>query len=145
MGHLSEINTQRNLAKIIGRLPLYLQNRWIREVRDLRVKKSHVAQIYDLVRFAAGAAEETNDPVYHRPRDASKPKERCTLRHYKGQNFHVLTEPEMPALKSVSCVMCGADHSIFQCTKFKESSPEARCKFARDRRLCFNCLKTGHI
>jgi len=125
MGHLSEINTQRVLAKIVGRLPLYLQNPWITEVRHLRVKKSHVAQIHDLVSFVAGAAEEANDPVYCRPRDAGKPKGRSTLRHYKGQNFHVVTGPERPALKAVSCVMCGADHSIFQCTKFKESSPDA--------------------
>jgi len=119
MGHLSEINTQRVLAKIVGRLPLYLQNRWIREVRHLRVKRGHVAQIQDLVSFVAGAAEEANDPVYRRPRDAGRPKERGTSRHYKGQNFHVVIEPERPALKAVSCVMCGADHSIFQCTKFK--------------------------
>jgi len=142
MSCLSEINTQRVLAKIVGRLPMYLQNRWIREVRDLRVKKCKVAGIQDLVSFVTGAAEEANDPVYRKLRDTSKPRQRGT---YKGQNFHTVTEPQRPSLKIVNCAMCGGDHSIFQCKKFKESSPEARCKFARDNRLCFNCLKAGHM
>ena len=119
MNYLSEINTQGVLAKIVRRLPAYLQNRWIREVRETRVKQKRTAGIQDLVTFVTAAAEEANDPVYSRLRDDSKPKQRGVWRKERGHSFSVVTEP-------LKCVMCSGNHNIFQCRQFRESSPEVR-------------------
>ncbi|XP_075164230.1 uncharacterized protein LOC142236821 [Haematobia irritans] len=43
------------------------------------------------------------------------------------------------------CAMCGTiDHMIYMCEKFKQLSEADRVRFAQSRRLCFNCLKSGH-
>ena len=44
-----------------------------------------------------------------------------------------------------SCFLCGSEHSIFQCVRFKQMSVDARVTFALTNRMCFRCLKTGHI
>jgi len=37
MNYLSEVNTQRVLVKIVARLPMYLQNRWVKQACDIRL------------------------------------------------------------------------------------------------------------
>ncbi|XP_074661833.1 uncharacterized protein LOC141914509 [Tubulanus polymorphus] len=43
---------------------------------------------------------------------------------------------------SRNCVYCGEKPSSINCIKY---DVEAKVKFIRENRLCFNCLRTGHI
>jgi hypothetical protein len=47
MGKLNEINSQTNLLKITERLPVYLQNRWRKEARDIRLRRQAAPSIED--------------------------------------------------------------------------------------------------
>lgn len=144
MDYLSEINTQSVLAKIVDRLPTYLRNRWIREVRETRVKQSRSAGIKDLIVFVSAAAEEANDPVYCKHKDPSKFRDKGTWKNNKDRSFSVVTQPTNPVPKVHVCVMCGGNHSIFQCNEFRGLNVDSRLRFTRDKKLCFNCLQTGH-
>lgn len=53
----------------------------------------------------------------------------------KRQNLSALT---------ISCPYCEKSHRIHTCSGFLNLSPEDRGKFARSKRLCFNCLVAGH-
>ncbi|KAJ8043662.1 hypothetical protein HOLleu_10858 [Holothuria leucospilota] len=63
MGFEGEINTQSNLVSIVERLPGYLKNRWVRNVRDIR-KNKRSPGIDDLISYVEDVTEEVTDPVY---------------------------------------------------------------------------------
>ena len=43
------------------------------------------------------------------------------------------------------CLCCNGEHQIYKCDKFLEMSSLARWNFVQDKRLCFNCLRAGHL
>ena len=45
---------------------------------------------------------------------------------------------------SSSCPCCEQDHPIYQCSKFKQFSVAERRNLVRVKKLCFNCLRSGH-
>ncbi|XP_011858303.1 PREDICTED: uncharacterized protein LOC105555871, partial [Vollenhovia emeryi] len=45
---------------------------------------------------------------------------------------------------SKACPTCKGDHSIYNCTKFKELSVEERVNVIKRIKLCFNCLRDSH-
>jgi len=57
MNYLSEVNTQRVLVKIVARLPMYLQNRWVRHASDIRLSEGRSADIHNLVSFVTKAVQ----------------------------------------------------------------------------------------
>jgi hypothetical protein len=156
MGKLNEVNSQTNLLKITERLPVYLQNRWRKEARDIRVRRQAAPSIEDLAAFITRAAEEANDPVFGqiaelhtdtRIKIENRMQNRPVMR--SGQrNFSIQASSAMKGHGNgnfaTSCLMCGANHGLFQCDRFKDLKPEHRLKFTREKRLCDNCLRTGH-
>ena len=46
-----------------------------------------------------------------------------------------------------TCIFCekSGHSSLFDCTDFKNSDMTVRCRFVRDKYLCWRCLKHGHI
>ncbi|XP_043257967.1 uncharacterized protein LOC122400510 [Colletes gigas] len=45
----------------------------------------------------------------------------------------------------VKCVDCSGDHMLFKCERFKAKSLDQRVSFVKQNRLCFNCLRFGHL
>jgi len=160
MNYLNEVNTQRVLVKIVARLPKYMQNRWVRQASDVRMSEGRSADIHDLVSFV----NKANDPVYGTlmaDRNKSHNDEVTNWRPRKWQNNHTVQTSFNVAAeaakvtpvagggggnksRSSNCLRCGGSHSLFQCEEFRKLTPEVRCKFAREKQLCFNCLLPGH-
>lgn len=46
--------------------------------------------------------------------------------------------------KRIKCHLCGERHGL-KCEAFAALSREERVEFVKDKQLCFNCLKAGHI
>lgn len=149
MGHEGEISTQSALVAIVERLPVYLKNRWVRLVREIRKNKGRSPQIGDLISFVDDAAEEATDPVYGN-------LTRGDIKSHKGSDHKgrpVSFKRPTKANYSVSanegqtlkCPMCEGNHLLFGCEVFKAAGPEERFKFVRNAKLCFNCLKPGHL
>ena len=97
--------------------------------------------IEDLVSFTHSAAKEVNDPVYG-SLGSGKIKQADHTTQKRGSQFHgvtTTTEPRCPACRSTGC------SSLFQCEIFKAMAPSERYGLAKNDRLCFNCLKKGHL
>ncbi|XP_018365041.1 PREDICTED: uncharacterized protein LOC108762507 [Trachymyrmex cornetzi] len=43
------------------------------------------------------------------------------------------------------CVGCSGNHSVSKCKEFLDKTVEQRGAFARQSRLCLNCLRSGHF
>ena len=102
------------------------------------MKQGRPAAINDLCEFVVAAAEEANDPVYSRLRttqDISKASKSSEVVKggNKGQRMQYLPKSvSVHSTTSVShsstpqgCVMCGGQHSIWTCDRFKELSVDA--------------------
>lgn len=49
------------------------------------------------------------------------------------------------AAKSVrGCPLCQEDHRVTECKRWKEAKVTERWRIAKEKRLCFRCLKLGH-
>lgn len=151
MGYIAEMNNQKVLVCIAGKLPMYLRTRWVRESRRIRKRWGRTPAIADLAEFIEDAAEEANDPVYAQLN--TKNKESGGFGTSKWENSN--TKPKFRSRGSafnvsnettpVKCLKCSKAHTLFGCDEFKGLKPDERLSFARDKRLCFNCLKVGHM
>ena len=44
------------------------------------------------------------------------------------------------------CLKCNSgEHALYSCSSFKELDVESRRKFVQEGKLCFNCMRLGHI
>ena len=86
--------------------------------------------------FVEIEAMQMNDPVWG--------KEALLVGQKKDQR-----RPKIAAASNVSeaikCWGCDGSHKIVECSKMKNSSLTERKMLIRARKLCFNCLKKGHI
>ena len=53
--------------------------------------------------------------------------------------------PNQNPKSSGGCIFCKKPHDLEKCFKFKNLEAEDRVEFGKKERMCFNCLKTGHL
>ncbi|KAJ8914346.1 hypothetical protein NQ315_011334 [Exocentrus adspersus] len=44
----------------------------------------------------------------------------------------------------IPCSLCNGDHFLYQCSNFREKSPQERFNFVKQNNLCTNCLSSQH-
>ena len=81
--------------------------------------------------------------------DKSKTKEerRFKKRGKSDSDAEIPTAAGLAALKenkAVSYIFCSGCHESAQCEKAREMTYESRQQAVKDKKVCFNCLKTGH-
>ncbi|KAJ8017777.1 hypothetical protein HOLleu_44586 [Holothuria leucospilota] len=136
MGFIDEINTQTVLLSIVERLPSFIQNRWVNQVR--KIKKSHGKnpQIDDLVVFVADRAEELNDTVYEKlgtfkteaHNGLYQKRGGLVKGNEKSRNFTGIVE----MTKTKSYVVSQGNRILFNCTEFKDKRPPERFQIAKE-------------
>ena len=114
MKALHEIDNQMSLLKIVERLPLFLQNRWKREVRSVRLKMRNPT-FDDVVTFVADAAAEMADSVYgNLGWSQNHPERRPESTIDKRRSREAIagsTSLTIPA----TCACCGNAHQLGKC------------------------------
>ncbi|CAH2108130.1 unnamed protein product [Euphydryas editha] len=77
--------------------------------------------------------------------DESKPKQ-VKSDQSKSKNFLVVSgNSDTENRKLNKCPMCKGTHILFHCDKFRDLSIEKRIAKVKDLKVCFNCLRPGHI
>ncbi|XP_072171548.1 uncharacterized protein [Diadema setosum] len=143
-----EMSSQRELLKVVDRLPFYLKGRWLKVVQDIR-HKGGCPDITDVVKFVSAAAEEVNDPVFgeitvQSKSDAAKPNFKKQQNNKSSYSTVATGKATSMTQQPKKCIKCKQEHTLFGCDKFKAMTPEQRFEFAKDNKLCFNCLQPGH-
>ena len=130
---LNELQTQGNLAEIVKKLPAYLQNRWRDVVWRLKTYESRRPDLQDVVEYVEEAAAVASDPVYGSQGQKSERNPASTRAAYATSTC-------------TPCPVCEREgHETLSCEKFSALQPEDRLQTAVRLRLCFVCLKGGHI
>ena len=138
MSMMDQIDSQVRMVKIVDRLPLHLQSRWRKEAVGFKHSKGTYPNIEILVDFLNRVTREVNDPVF-----GVLHKEKPKFRKH-GTSFSVnVTETEGQDKTTAKCLLCEEDHWLYTCSQFKALSPEQRQEFAKEKKLCFSCLRAG--
>ena len=130
---LDELQTQGNLSEIIKKLPAHLQNKWRDVVRHLKIHERWRPDLQDVVEYVEEAAAVASNPVYGSQGQKSERNPASTRAAYATST-------------SSSCPICEKEgHEALSCEKFTALQLEDRLQTAICLKLCFVCLKGGHI
>lgn len=160
LGLLAEIDTQRSIVNIVGKLPAYLQSRWRKKATADRSYHGWYPDFPELVDFVRTAAVEVNDPVFGsntstlEKTDVSK--HRATpARRSKGTTFYTKEGGQEGGARSegrnskradeIICPVCTMPHQVWACEDFKKLPVRSRWDIAKKNRLCFQCLGGKHL
>ncbi len=164
--YLSVLNDPEENQKILNKLPAHLVNRWIRVVdrsltddpsddeADEKMSKTASETNYptfaDFCKFLKKEARIACNPVtfqrFSKNEDPKKvPKVKSfAVNSVASQTMNVPTHPERVAKKTI-CVFCKEPHELELCKKFLEINFEKRREFIIANRLCWGCLRWGHV
>lgn len=137
MNRTNEIDTNRSLMKIVSRLPYHLQNRWKSLAIRVLDDSSRYPNLTKLVEFLNKVAKEANDPILNNGNiNVTQDK--------RSVNLNIQTLNDKAEHTSCKCSLCKSDHDVINCPKFLKMNPRERLNVAKDRKMCFNCLKINH-
>ena len=147
---LAEVDTRSTLVELVRRLPEPLRNRCRKKAVQDRDENGSYPTIKTFLQFLEGVCRELNDPMFGDFTVAASTETKRKPDKKKGQNkqgksmsFAVesVDKPATSDVKKDICLNCGNDHALYKCDGFKKMAPIKRLKFARDKNLCFNCLR----
>lgn len=168
IGYLNKIENPDTLQRIIGRLPLWLRQRWREKADYINEELKREVTIGDVAEFVEAKARIANHPVFgdiHSNDDknnavgiGSKRRYRTPSKEHKGSAFTTQgTTPESttdppkdnteraPDKSNFKCPLCKESHWLSRCQLFRGKSVDERISFVRSRGLCDNCLVAGHM
>ena len=143
--YLFEMSNQSTLLQIIARLPAYLQNRWRKEATNIKMNRSRRPTLDDIVRFVELAAEEANDPIFGYSSSKTAPPPAHAHSEQKPERKNARHSTFNATNKTPQCVICGENHIVHKCETFKAMKVSERCDIVKEKGLCFNCLRPGHL
>ena len=122
---------------LLLKLPDWCRTRWARKVAEEKTKFLNYPKFEKFVEFVKIESEIANDPIT----SASSSHESHTQRH----SFKSKVTNSISTKGSQSCLECGGSHSLQKCDKFIGKSYDDRVAFIKENRICFGCLRQGHV
>jgi transposase InsO family protein len=161
VGSLSVLNDEREIRKLLIKLPDWFVSRWGRRSRDWKDMHDLPPPFSVFAEFLRKEAEYACDPItsvqalrelekktsHTNPRASQRPR---------GSHAGVAQETEKSKVSQPSgkdkqinpekCAYCqDKSHKIGYCRKFSALTWEDRSSFVKKKGLCYGCLKFGHM
>lgn len=152
IGALNQLNSPKEIQRIVHKLPISLQKVWRSKSYDLMSETGSVSFL-DLVRFVQRQADILTNPIFGEINDGHQDVVTRNRREKDKPSFGnrdrsltcvtSITERSTPSTNS--CQYCKKDnHSINNCHFFAKKSFEDRSDFIKKLNLCFGCLGSSH-
>ncbi len=147
---VSKLNNPDNLKKIIDRLPYGMRLRWRDVVDNIIERDNRDVTIEDVTDFVISKARSATHPVFGKVTNDSRPRpffdkaKRQSSARAAGFATQAQQTPK-PQEERPKCSICGSSHWISRCDKFRKHTLEERQKLVKEKKLCINCLCTGHF
>ncbi|MBM6549254.1 DUF1759 domain-containing protein [Streptococcus dysgalactiae subsp. equisimilis] len=148
MDYTADLNALVTIERIVRSLPGYLQHQWA-EVVDKITLNSREPNFKDLTEFIASKARVARSRFGQL---ASGNSSRASVgssshNHIRGNtklNCTVTVDGVANATTEFHCGACAAPHALVECPKFLAMAVAERWTCAKDKGLCFACLKGSH-
>eukprot|EP00794_Sanderia_malayensis_P002442 gene2442-2808_t len=134
------LENQDMICILLTKLPVYVIDRWNRQVLNIRRRQNRELRFADFVEFIDEESVLVSDPLFSRQAVEGLSDEKG--KKIKLRNYAIFKPSEdEPAKISVSspCPLCGLSHDLDECTQFLAKSVEDRSTFVADKKLCFGC------
>ena len=146
-----ELDHPRTLREIVRKLPIYLQDRWLREAdRVMEGPSGRTVVLADLVDFLKSEVRVKGNAIFGSLRPEPRPSADATRSgSYRARVSATSVQPAgvrpSPHSSGRRCGSCGGNHFIDDCSRLRRQAWEERKKVVYGLRLCFGCLQGGHV
>ena len=152
--HMEELNASQTLVMVSAKLPAFAGAKWCCLVRELQNKDEGTVLFKDLVKFVQDKAKLTKHPVFspaalkrERNKVASNtspiPHGLPQRRSNEASSFATssIVDSSNQIRPSTHCPLCNQEHSLEDCTQYKEKDLKQRVDIIKLNGLCFGCLR----
>ena len=139
----NHLQSPKEIMAIVQKLPYRMREMWRRKTLHFMKNDGHVS-FKHLVDFISEEVAVLSQPLFgtigdRRERPNKSPKKRVLSTSVKEE-----TTPQRDGEKY--CEYCKKrDHYISSCKLFKALTSKDKSKFIQEAKLCFGCLRKGHI
>ncbi|KAK3735155.1 hypothetical protein QZH41_020254, partial [Actinostola sp. cb2023] len=152
IGYLSRLENPESLRKIVDRLPYSLKLKWREAADSITQKGKRDPTLKDMTEFVEARSRVANHPIFgkissnlQRSSNLNSNKQRRGAVSFAAEANPQQPQPRNAERKRVKCPSCDKDHWLSQCDDFKKLNLQDRYKLVRAKRLCLNCLVSGHF
>ena len=155
IGYLNRLENPEGLRKIVDRLPYPLRLKWRELVDTITQKEARDPNLKDITDFVEARSRVTNHPIFGKiqgepSRSSSHQNSHRSKRDARSFAVETQSKPPYPPSsnpekKILKCPTCNKSHWLSQCSDFRKLRLGDRLKFVRAKKLCLNCLVSGHF
>ena len=139
----------------MDRLPYPLRLKWHELVDTIMQKEARDPNLKDITDFVEARSRVTNHLIFSKiqgePSRSSSHKN-SDQSNRDARSFAVISQSKPPyppssnpEKKILKCPSCNKGHWLSQCSYFRKLCLGDRLKFVRTKKLCLNCLVSGHF
>ena len=129
----SRIDNFNAIGKIVQSLPYDLQNRWICKANKIECKGEEPT-INDLIQFMKIDVEVVKFAY-----------SKFVYQKSKRVSLFLISSIDVVTKGNLTCYLCSKNHLLKNCFTFCNKSLNDKYEFMKQKRLCFNCFKQGHV
>ena len=156
--YAADLDAQATLNSIVIRLPSYMRTKWVDEANECRLRKEKPTfeTLREFIGNRARALRSSHGKHYIQSLIAKR-NSRMSEPNEDEMNNEEPTCETTTSLATQStdeqessdeieeCLYCQGDHTIDECSNYRNENLEDRTKYAKQNGMCFNCLVRGHM
>ena len=139
LGYTSDLESEGGLSSTARKLSPQLREQWLQYMQDRRLLRGNLIVFKEWLAYKAVIHEnllaQTNSS-FNRNKFQSRDKPKTST---------FASNAESSKTKNFECPFKDGQHPIWTCKKFKSMKVNERREHVQKLRLCFNCLKPGHM
>lgn len=144
---LKDLNTLKEMKKILSKLPSHLEQRWIRECTKFQESHGQFPVLSDLCNFLQMEVKVANHPLNKSQQQQMDQTSQNIATTNRKQQSHIYNTniSESIQSKTIQCIFCKINnHQTVNCWLLAKQGEQEIQKFITNNNLCFYCLKEGH-
>ncbi|XP_043238749.1 uncharacterized protein LOC122390137 isoform X2 [Amphibalanus amphitrite] len=141
---VGELEHPRTLREVVDKLPAYLKDRWMRVSDEIMEENGRMVRFKDLVDFLSKEVRVKRNPVFGAPIGDRQVPQRSKTQPNLGRTQAQCSATAVKQNRE-KCLFCQGDHFLDDCQELRYRALEERKQFIQAQRLCFGCLRGGHV
>lgn len=141
-GELGEGTFHSLLVKKLADRQVESYSRWLQEHKRDRSVVNLMEWLKEEVRIRVDAVEMAHG-IEAEPRGGARDGGNFRNRTLFSDNSGFSKDTPVPTAKP-PCVRCGGNHGVWSCKGFQNLGVKERWDVAKEKKLCFRCLASGH-
>ena len=138
LSYFSDANSSECQRNLVGRLPDKMIHEWKGEAVRIR-DRGKTPQLGDISEFIRKRVRAQFDPDFGDLAISNHGnKSKQGVKRERG--LHATSEK-----KPVKCFICELPHRVSECPTFVDSPVAERTDIAKEKKLCYGCLRKGHM